>query len=57
MENLMNRFHVHLHVDDLQKSIAFYSKLFAAQPARIERDYAKWRFQVRSATLTSVDGS
>ncbi len=41
----MNRFHVHLHVDDLQKSIAFYSKLFAAQPARIERDYAKWMLE------------
>ncbi len=38
----MKRFHVHLHVEDLDKSIAFYSKLFAAQPARIESDYAKW---------------
>ena len=38
----MKRFHVHLHVDDLAQSIAFYSKLFAAQPARVEADYAKW---------------
>lgn len=38
----MKRFHVHLHVDDLAKSIAFYSKLFAAEPARVETDYAKW---------------
>jgi len=38
----MKRFHVHVHVDDLQASIAFYSKLFAAEPARVERDYAKW---------------
>jgi catechol 2,3-dioxygenase-like lactoylglutathione lyase family enzyme len=38
----MKRFHVHLHVDDLAKSIAFYSKLFAAEPARVESDYAKW---------------
>ena len=38
----MKRFHVHLHVDDLQASIAFYSQLFAAQPIRIEADYAKW---------------
>ena len=38
----MKRFHVHLHVDDLGKSIAFYSKLFAAEPARVEADYAKW---------------
>ena len=38
----MKRFHVHLHVQDLQASIAFYSRLFSAQPARLESDYAKW---------------
>jgi len=38
----MKRFHVHVHVDDLAKSIGFYSKLFAAEPARVEGDYAKW---------------
>ncbi len=38
----MKRFHVHLHVDDLAKSIGFYSRLFAAEPARLEGDYAKW---------------
>ena len=41
----MNRFHVHLHVDDLGKSIGFYSKLFAAEPTRIEADYAKWMIE------------
>lgn len=41
----MKRFHVHLHVDDLNQSIGFYSKLFAAQPARIESDYAKWMLE------------
>ena len=38
----MKRFHVHTHVEDLQKSIAFYSKMFAAEPTRLESDYAKW---------------
>ncbi len=38
----MKRFHVHLHVSDLATSLAFYSKLFAAEPARVEADYAKW---------------
>lgn len=38
----MKRFHVHVHVDDLARSVAFYSKLFAAEPARVEGDYAKW---------------
>jgi catechol 2,3-dioxygenase-like lactoylglutathione lyase family enzyme len=41
----MKRFHVHLHVKDLQASIAFYSRLFSAQPARIETDYAKWMLE------------
>lgn len=38
----MKRFHVHAHVDNLQASIAFYSKLFGAAPTRVESDYAKW---------------
>ena len=41
----MKRFHVHVHVDDLTKSIAFYSKLFASEPARVESDYAKWMLE------------
>ena len=38
----MKRFHVHAHVADLPASIAFYSRLFAAKPTRVEADYAKW---------------
>ena len=38
----MKRFHVHVHVDDLAKNIAFYSAMFGQQPARTEPDYAKW---------------
>jgi catechol 2,3-dioxygenase-like lactoylglutathione lyase family enzyme len=38
----MKRFHVHAHVQDLQASIGFYSRLFGADPARVESDYAKW---------------
>ncbi len=38
----MKRFHVHIHVEDLARNIDFYSKMFGAQPARVEPDYAKW---------------
>ena len=38
----MKRFHVHLHVDDLPKSVGFYSKLVTTEPARLERYFAKW---------------
>ncbi len=41
----MKRFHVHLHVQDLQASIAFYSRLFSAEPTRVESDYAKWMLE------------
>jgi lactoylglutathione lyase len=41
----MKRFHVHVHVEDLGKSIGFYSKLFDAHPAREENDYAKWMLE------------
>jgi catechol 2,3-dioxygenase-like lactoylglutathione lyase family enzyme len=38
----MKRMHVHVAVENLQHSIDFYSALFAAQPAVIKGDYAKW---------------
>ncbi len=41
----MKRFHVHLHVTNLSQSIAFYSRLFAAEPSRVEADYAKWMLE------------
>jgi catechol 2,3-dioxygenase-like lactoylglutathione lyase family enzyme len=41
----MKRFHLHLHVDDLAASVAFYAKLFAAEPTRHEPDYAKWMLE------------
>ena len=41
----MKRFHVHAHVDDLKASVAFYSKMFAAEPTRLEADYAKWMLE------------
>lgn len=41
----MKRFHVHVHVEDLQKNIAFYSAMFNSQPTRVESDYAKWMLE------------
>jgi catechol-2,3-dioxygenase len=38
----MKRLHVHVSVDDLAKSIQFYSALFAAEPTVTKSDYAKW---------------
>ena len=41
----MKRFHVHAHVENLGQSIAFYSRLFGADPTRVENDYAKWMLE------------
>ncbi|HYM30105.1 MAG TPA: ArsI/CadI family heavy metal resistance metalloenzyme [Candidatus Cybelea sp.] len=38
----MKRFHVHVSVEDLQRSVRFYSTLFAAEPTVLKSDYAKW---------------
>jgi catechol 2,3-dioxygenase-like lactoylglutathione lyase family enzyme len=38
----MKRMHVHVSVEDLDRSIGFYSALFAAEPAMVKPDYAKW---------------
>ncbi|MGN6516554.1 MAG: ArsI/CadI family heavy metal resistance metalloenzyme [Rhizomicrobium sp.] len=41
----MKRLHVHIAVDDLEKSIGFYSTLFAAEPSVRKDDYAKWMLE------------
>ena len=38
----MKRFHVHVAVTDLDRSIRFYSTIFGAKPTVIKSDYAKW---------------
>jgi predicted lactoylglutathione lyase len=38
----MKRMHIHVGVEDLNRSISFYSALFATQPAVVKSDYAKW---------------
>ena len=41
----MKRFHVHVSVDDLKRSVRFYSTLFAAEPTVHKPDYAKWMLE------------
>jgi len=41
----MKRLHVHIAVDDLSKSIGFYSTLFGTQPSVLKTDYAKWMLE------------
>jgi len=41
----MKRLHVHVSVEDLDRSIAFYSTLFGDRPSVIKADYAKWMIE------------
>ena len=41
----MKRLHIHVSVNDLDKSIRFYNALFAAEPTVIKEDYAKWMLE------------
>ena len=41
----MKRLHVHIAVDDLNKSVGFYSTLFGAEPSVLKPDYAKWMLE------------
>lgn len=41
----MKRFHLHVGVTDLQKSVQFYSTLFGQKPTKLKDDYAKWMLE------------
>lgn len=41
----MKRLHLHIAVEDLGRSIGFYSTLFGAQPSVVKDDYAKWMLE------------
>jgi catechol 2,3-dioxygenase-like lactoylglutathione lyase family enzyme len=41
----MKRLHVHVSVNDIEDSIRFYQALFAAEPAVVKHDYAKWMLE------------
>ena len=38
----MKRMHLHVSVEDMNKSIGFYNNLFGATPTVSKPDYAKW---------------
>lgn len=40
--NEKRKLHIHMSVDDIEKSIAFYSTQFQAEPTKVKEDYAQW---------------
>jgi catechol 2,3-dioxygenase-like lactoylglutathione lyase family enzyme len=53
----MNRFHVHVRVEELEPSIRFYSMLFGAEPAVVKSDYAKWMLEDPRVNFAITSGS
>lgn len=41
----MKRFHIHVGVKDLEKSVQFYSTLFGQEPTKLKDNYAKWALE------------
>ena len=41
----MKRFHIHVGVKNLEKSVQFYSTLFGQKPTKLKEDYAKWMLE------------
>ena len=41
----MKRFHIHVGVTNLEKSVQFYSTLFGQNPTKLKEDYAKWMLE------------
>jgi len=41
----VKRLHVHVGVENLERSIGFYSTLFGAEPTVVKGDYAKWMLE------------
>ena len=51
-----NRFHVHIHVADLDRNIRFYTRLFGAAPTVKKTDYAKWMLDDPSVNFAISTG-
>ena len=38
----MKTVHIHVSVQDIEKSVKFYSNMFGMEPSKLKNDYAKW---------------
>jgi catechol 2,3-dioxygenase-like lactoylglutathione lyase family enzyme len=52
----MSRVQLALRVSDLEGSIAFYSKLFNAEPAKVRRGYANFAIEEPPLKLVLIEG-
>ncbi|MEM7728878.1 MAG: ArsI/CadI family heavy metal resistance metalloenzyme [Pseudomonadota bacterium] len=48
----MKRIHIHVAVDDLDRSTGFYAALFGAEPSVTKPDYVKWQLDDPAVNLS-----
>lgn len=53
----MKRLHVHVGVENLDRSIGFYSTLFGSDPTVVKDDYAKWMLEDPRVNFAISSGS
>ena len=51
---MRTRIHINLGVHDLDRSIAFYTRLFGVGPSKVRADYANWRLDEPALHLALV---
>ena len=51
---MKTRIHVNLSVNDIERSVQFYSLLFGAQPSKVRDDYANFRLDEPGLHLALV---
>ena len=51
----MKRLHINIKVEDIQKSVSFYSALFASKPVVTKEDYAKWMLDAPHVNFSISD--
>ncbi len=54
MEN-QNKFHIGMHVTDIQKTVDFYQHLFGVQPIKQKKDYAKFELDNPGLVISFIE--
>ena len=52
----MKRLHIHISVENLEKSVRFYTALFGMKPTKLKEDYAQWLVDEPAVNLAISSG-
>lgn len=52
----MKRLHIHISVEDIEKSVKFYTALFGMEPTKLKEDYAQWHVDDPAVNMAISSG-